>query len=228
MVNTTVAQEIADRRVRHHEQNGYAIDYREAEPIVFMERGVEFMVFPNGDFDFNTHNNSYNQPPRGYYGRRGAENDTQYTNTDRNRGIRIIKDFDGRVIRIGNVFLNYDFYGRIIRIGSIYLTYNHFALTRIGGLRIFYNHHAEIVWVSGSVNYGYGNNYNPCPRNYQYNDYQGDDDYSDDNDDDFYYYKKDGTKEKMDKEAIKAIKKEYKELQKETKKENKVFEKENK
>lgn len=30
------------------------VDYRYAEPIVFMERGIEFYVFPNGEFDFNT------------------------------------------------------------------------------------------------------------------------------------------------------------------------------
>ena len=30
------------------------VDYRHAEPIVFVERGIEFYVFPNGEFDFNT------------------------------------------------------------------------------------------------------------------------------------------------------------------------------
>ena len=30
------------------------VDYRYADPIVFMERGIEFYVFPNGEFDFNT------------------------------------------------------------------------------------------------------------------------------------------------------------------------------
>src|SRR3970282_305535 len=30
------------------------VDFRNAEPIVFTERGVEFFVFPDGQFDFNT------------------------------------------------------------------------------------------------------------------------------------------------------------------------------
>jgi hypothetical protein len=28
--------------------------YRYAEPIMFVERGVEFLIFPDGSFDFNT------------------------------------------------------------------------------------------------------------------------------------------------------------------------------
>ncbi|TXE17273.1 hypothetical protein ES692_09825 [Psychroserpens burtonensis] len=30
------------------------VRYRFTEPIVFIERGVEFMIFPDGSFDFNT------------------------------------------------------------------------------------------------------------------------------------------------------------------------------
>jgi hypothetical protein len=36
-----------------HERRS-AVDFRNAEPIVFMERGVEFFVFADGQFDFNT------------------------------------------------------------------------------------------------------------------------------------------------------------------------------
>ena len=87
------------------------------------------------------------------------------------------------------------------------MTYNGFALTRIGGMRIFYNYHGEIVGVSGYVNgYNYGYTYNPCPEGYTGGGYGHDDDYGYDDDDDFYYYKKDGSKEKMKKEDIDAIK----------------------
>lgn len=217
MLNATVAQDANGRRGggRHYEeeQNQYAVDYRDAEPIVFMERGVEFLVFPNGDFDFNANFNTTS----GYYGRR----ENNQVDVDRARAIRIDRDFNGRVRRVGNVYINYDFYGRVKRVGGVFISYNNFALTQIGGLRLFYNHHGQIVWVSGSVN-SYRNSYNPCPAGYQNNDnddyYEDDSDY---NDDDYYYYKKDGKKEKMDKEAIKAIKKEYKELRKEIKKEEK-------
>jgi hypothetical protein len=31
--------------------------YRIAEPISFVQRGIEFFIFPDGSFDFNTHYN---------------------------------------------------------------------------------------------------------------------------------------------------------------------------
>lgn len=209
MLNATFAQEIrTDRRGNgngHHNGNGhnghnnyYAIDYRDAEPIEFRERGISFYVFPNGDFDFNTGNSSY-------IARRGGVPTTTNLENRGVRGIRIEHDNYGRVRRIGNVFVNYDYYGRVKRIGSVYMTYNSFALTRIGGMRLFYNYHGEIVGVTGFVNgMNYGYQYNPCPAGYSGGDYH-DDDYG--NDDDFYYYKKDGSREKMKKEDIDGVKK---------------------
>ena len=195
MLNATFAQENrTDRRGNgnghsngngHHNghNNYYAIDYRDAEPIEFRERGISFYVFPNGDFDFNTGSSSY-------IARRGG---VPTTNIEE-RGPRGIK-------------IEHDYYGRVKRIGSVYMTYNSFALTRIGGMRLFYNYHGEIVGVTGFVNgMDYGYQYNPCPAGYSGSDSQ-DDDYGNDDDGDFYYYKKDGSKEKMKKEDIDGVKK---------------------
>ena len=45
IVNATEVNTLGEeRRAR------YSFD----EPISFVERGIEFFVFPNGDFDFNT------------------------------------------------------------------------------------------------------------------------------------------------------------------------------
>jgi hypothetical protein len=196
-------------------RRGYYIDYRDAEPIIFKERGIEFMLFPNGEFDFNTRPsgpryaiNSTNGAPgtRGYY--RTSE-----------RGIRVEHDNFGRVRRVGNVYINYDAFGRVKRIGSIYMSYNSFAVTRVGNMRIIYDRRGRIVDVYGFINYT-NSRYSYNPRGayaggnggYGY----GDDDYDDDygNDDDYYYYRKDGSKAKMTDEDVKEIKKETLEIKK--------------
>jgi hypothetical protein len=189
----------------------YHVDYRDAEPIVFLERGVEFYVFPNGEFDFNTVSNHYSANPRP---RSGGINTTygaprSYSNYGpRDRGIRIEHDYMGRVRRVGNAFINYDAYGRVKRIGSVYMRYNSFALTQVGGLRIIYNRRGCIIDIIGYVNY-YSTHYNYNPRgNHGYgNNYDDDNEDDDYNDDDFYYYRKDGSKAKMSKEDIEEIKK---------------------
>lgn len=190
----------------------YHVDYRDAEPIVFLERGVEFYVFPNGEFDFNTVSNHYSANPRP---RSGGINTTygaprSYSNYGpRERGIRIEHDYMGRVRRVGNAFINYDAFGRVKRIGSVYMRYNSFALTQVGGLKIIYNRRGHIIDIIGFVNH-YSTHYIYNPRSNNSHGYGNnyDDDYGNDtNDEDYYYYRKDGSKAKMSKEDIEEIKK---------------------
>ena len=188
-------------------RRGYYIDYRDAEPIIFKERGIEFMLFPNGEFDFNTrpsgpryHVNGTNGAPgtRGYYG-------------PSERGVRVEHDNFGRVRRVGNVYINYDAFGRVKRIGTIYMSYNSFAVTKVGNMRIVYDRRGRIVDVYGFINHANGGyNYNPGTHYSGGNGhYDDDDDYGDDyNDDDYYYYRKDGSKAKMSDDDVKEIKRE--------------------
>jgi hypothetical protein len=136
------------------------VDFRNADPIVFTERGVEFYIFPDGQFDFNT------RPSTGemYYksGRRNGPNATYGSPSNgqnRNYGVKVEHDYTGKVRRIGNVFINYDANDRIKRFGSVYMTYNRYALTQVGGLQIIYNRRGQIVDFVGAVNGGRGYQY---------------------------------------------------------------------
>lgn len=189
--------------------------YRYAEPIMFMERGVEFLIFPDGSFDFNTNpGDSFgNFNDTAYYRdsntRRGSINSTQGAPGTVSRsnyytpnygGILIQHDYDGKVRRIGNVFINYDRVGKVKRVGTVYMNYNRGGLlTQVGGLRITYNSWGEIVHSAGVVNYS-NNHYNSgLGQGYSngfgnYNDF-------DDNED--YYYYRQGDKVKKQKKMKK-------------------------
>lgn len=181
----------------------HVVDYREAEPIQFNERGIEFFVFPNGDFDFNTRPDDSHGD---YYFKAAGKRTTVVVERGGpvNYGVRIERDAFGRIRRVGNTFINYDAFDRVNRIGTVFMRYNSFALTQIGGLRIVYNRRGEIIDMFGTVK-GYGGYYSPnneprygdYPRNdYPRNDYpRGDHGY---NDDDYYYYKQDGSKAKIE------------------------------
>ena len=167
------------------------------EPISFTERGIEFFVFQNGDFDFNTRPND----SQGDYFFRSAGKKGANTTVARgaiNYGTLIEHDSFGRVRRVGNTFINYDNFDRVSRIGTVYMRYNRFALTQIGGMTIVYNRRGDIVDMIGSVkgrrNNGFTNTYYGTANNYNnsyYNDYTY-------NDNDYYYYKADGTKAKIE------------------------------
>jgi hypothetical protein len=163
------------------------------EPISFMERGIEFFVFANGEFDFNTRP----QDSQGDYFYKTAGKRTSSIERGRpvNYGTLIEHDSFGRVRRIGNTFINYDSRDRVNRIGTVYMRYNRAGLLQVGGLKIVYNRRGDIVDTIGSVK-GFRN------TGYVYNNHQGnynDDAYSASNSgDDYYYYKADGTKGKIE------------------------------
>jgi hypothetical protein len=175
--------------------------YQYAQPILFLERGVAFLIFPDGSFDFNTNfDNSFGgddyyrtrrSSVNGTYEASGTVSRIHYT-TPRSNGALIQHDRNGKVRRIGNVFINYDREGRIKRAGSVYMSYqrgHNGVLKQIGGLRVNYNRWIEIVHISGVVNHNNatlnrGIETNPG-RDYGYGDFNNLDD-----DDDFYYYKK--------------------------------------
>lgn len=169
------------------------------EPISFTERGIEFFVFPNGEFDFNTRPDD----SQGDYYYKGAGKRVAEVTSRRtpNYGVRIEQDSYGRVRRVGNTFINYDNMDRVSRIGSVYMRYNRMALVQIGGMRIIYNRRGEIVDTIGRIkgynNSGYAYNYNDYNYNYNYN-YDYNYAASNYNGNDYYYYKADGTKAKIE------------------------------
>ena len=164
------------------------------EPISFVERGIEFFVFPNGEFDFNTRP----QDSQGdyFYKTAGKRATVEVNRRPVNYGVLIEHDSFGRVRRIGNTFINYDFNDRVSRIGTVYMRYNRYALEQIGGLQIIYNRRGDIIDIIGSVKgrrssgYYYNNNYNNNSYNTNYNSGSNNSD---------YYYKQDGTKAKVEK-----------------------------
>ena len=97
------------------------------DAVTFVERGVQFHVFLNGDFDFNTHFKDTRYVD--YYGKRMRTNN----------GVRIERDYNGRVRRIGNVFVNYDVRGNVSRIGSVFIRYKFGRLFKVGNLHVRYD-----------------------------------------------------------------------------------------
>lgn len=134
-----------------------AVDFRNAEPIIFTEGGIEFFVFADGQFDFNTRSlargNSFKPNKRG----NGNKNYVTAASFRRdNYGVKVEYDRRGNVTRIGNVSINFDSNDRIRRIGSVQMFYNRFALEQVGGLEIIYNRRGQVVDTYGSVKGGRG------------------------------------------------------------------------
>ena len=120
---------------------------------IFVEDGIEFSVFPDGEFDFYIPqlvegvSLSVNAGPVGISFNTGFDYDpyVQY-------------DEYGAVIQIENTPLYYDNFGRLIQAGSVDINYRNNRIRRVGGLQIFYNNYGAFSHYNGFINV-YNRNY---------------------------------------------------------------------
>lgn len=100
--------------------NGFENSYYAS--VSFVERGIHFDVFLNGDFDFEAI-------------RRNRRYDRRY----RQNRLRIRRNHRGQISSVGNVSIRYDLRGNVRRIGSVYIRYRRGRITNVGNLRVRYN-----------------------------------------------------------------------------------------
>ncbi|MBT4473700.1 MAG: hypothetical protein HOC64_08860, partial [Bacteroidetes bacterium] len=114
---------------------------------IFIEGGVEFSVFADGQFDFvylatqQSTKLSFNTPSVFLSFNAGQDYETylQY-------------DDYGAIIQIEDVPVYYDVYGRIIQAGEVEISYRNRAISRIGGLHIYYNSYGDYDYYTGYIN----------------------------------------------------------------------------
>jgi hypothetical protein len=68
-------------------------------------------------------------------------------------GDRIQRDYQGRVIQVGDVVIKYDYNSRVIRIGDVQIGYDYQRrVVQVGGLKIDYDYQNRVVGTRGSIN----------------------------------------------------------------------------
>ena len=130
--------------------------YRGSVPFIFVERDVEFAIYPNGEFDFayvgpNYQNNPYNGPRRPF-SYNGGYNYDVYLQFDR----------FGAVVQVESVPIYYDYYGRITQAGNIIIRYTGDYVTQIGNMHVIYERGNVYLASSGYVN-SYNQHLRPQP-----------------------------------------------------------------
>ena len=127
-------------------EDNYRRSYGDA--FIFTEGGVEFAIFPDGQFDF-----FYHPRLRANNFSIASPNINISYNAGYNYDPFIQYDDFGAVVQIENVPIYYDFYGRIVQAGRVQISYNHFGrLSRIGNLYLHYNPYNRFTGYSGYIN----------------------------------------------------------------------------
>jgi hypothetical protein len=131
-----------NRRYRNYTKN-----------FIFNQDGIEFAVFPDGQFDFN-----YLQDRNGtdIYVNTGNLQVSFNTGYDYNRFVQY--DSYGAVIQIEEIPVFYDSYGRVNQIGEVFINYRGGYINRIGNLNVYYSRPGVIDYYNGYINV-YNRNY---------------------------------------------------------------------
>jgi len=122
--------------------NGYG------NSIIFTEGGIEFSVFPDGQFDFYIQNYGPNVNVSV-----GSPKFSFSFNSGYDYNPYVQYDEFGAIIQIENIPIYYDYYGRIIQAGNVNINYNNYGyVTRVGGLHVYYDNYNRFFRFSGFIN----------------------------------------------------------------------------
>lgn len=125
---------IADDRVA--ERNTYRYD----NSFIFLEEGITFAVYPDGEFDFYIDNRVT-----------GRRNNVTFNSGFDYSPFAQYDDY-GAVIQVENIPIFYDFYGRVSQVGSVDINYHNGRVNRLGGMFVFYNNRGFYDYHTGFIN----------------------------------------------------------------------------
>ena len=114
---------------------------------IFVENGIEFSVFPDGEFDFyipqyvNGVSVGVNAGPLNISFNTGYDYDAY-----------IQYDEYGAIIQVENTPIYYDYYGRITQAGDVFINYRNNRLVQVGGLYVNYNAYGVFDYCTGYIN----------------------------------------------------------------------------
>lgn len=122
------------------------------DSFIFVEDGITFSVFPDGEFDFYIDNRA----------NFGASINTRNVSVTFNSGYNynpyVQYDDYGAILQVENVPIYYDYYGRVTQIGNVDINYINGRVSRLGGMHVFYNNRGYYSHYAGFINV-YNRNY---------------------------------------------------------------------
>ena len=116
--------------------------------FIFVEDGIEFSVFADGQFDFVMQNYT----PNIHMGFNTPGVSISF-NSGYDYNAYVQYDDFGAIIQVENTSVFYDYYGRVTQIGNININYNAFGrINRLGGMYVHYNRYSAFSHYTGFIN----------------------------------------------------------------------------
>lgn len=146
---TAQANQVTD--LDHGQQKG--IRYNQSQPITFVQKGIQFFVYSNGDFDFQAIRSNIN-------GRRGhqhlnAPGTTFGVNFPYSNSRLVRYDYWGNINKVGRNHIFYNRNGKVSHIGTVNLRYRNGRLARVGNMTLGYDRWGRISALQGQIHHNH-------------------------------------------------------------------------
>lgn len=115
--------------------------------FIFVENGITFSVYPDGEFDFYLDQGNHINANVSF------RNANITFNSGYNYDPYVQYDDYGAVIQVENVPVYYDYYGRVTQIGDVDINYFNGRVSRLGGLYVYYNNSGFYSHHRGFINH---------------------------------------------------------------------------
>lgn len=120
--------------------------YNYNNSFIFVEDGITFSVYPDGEFDF------YLDQRAGVNANVNFRNVNITYNSGYDYNPYVQYDDYGAVIQVENIPIYYDYYGRVTQVGNVDISYNRGRVNRLGGLYVYYNRNGAYSHHTGFIN----------------------------------------------------------------------------
>ena len=120
--------------------------YNYNNSFIFVEDGITFSVYPDGEFDF------YIDDRAGVNANVNFRNVNITYNSGYDYNPYVQYDDYGAVIQVENIPIYYDYYGRVTQVGNVDISYNRGRVNRLGGLYVYYNRNGAFSHHTGFIN----------------------------------------------------------------------------
>lgn len=120
--------------------------YNYNNSFIFVEDGITFSVYPDGEFDF------YIDDRAGVSANVNFRNTNITFNSGYDYNPYVQYDDYGAVIQVENIPIYYDYYGRVTQVGNVDISYNRGRVNRLGGLYVYYNRNGIYSHHTGFIN----------------------------------------------------------------------------
>lgn len=130
------------------DQNDRGTRYNTSNSVTITERGIQYTIYKNGNFDHSPVRNQVQTQGRRTTAVRTAPGQTYGVTYESSARQTVKYNRNGQLIKVGNTLINYNRQGQVKKIGTTSVRYTNGRLTQVGNKKVHYNRRGKITSVS--------------------------------------------------------------------------------